>query len=279
MEAGRYAEAARAGRRGSRAATRAGIQAAPVLRTAARIAMTSGDLTAAWEHCEQARLVVEAEDAPVAWLREVLETTAEVELWAGRPEAAYDVVLDGLELVAGTDEEAVRHGAGGPRRARARGRRRRAPRTTAPARCRESQRRRLLAAIEAVRRHPGAGGQPERRGARPAGCGPSSPGSTRLGTWRRPRRRGRPRPTPGTDLARPLPSGVRALAGGRGPPGRWGRTPRRWRRCARRTPPRWPSAPRGWSRRSSPWRRGTAPTSCRAVRRADRGRPARGVRT
>ena len=158
VEAGRYVEARELVDEALARHPR-GIQAAPVLRTAARIAMTSGDLTAAWEHCEQARLVVEAEDAPVAWLREVLETTAEVELWAGRPDAAYDVVLDGLELVAGTDDEAfamalVALGVRALADAAAVHRDHRA-RTL-----RESQRRRLLAAIEAVRRHPGAGGQP-----------------------------------------------------------------------------------------------------------------------
>ncbi len=68
--------------------------------------MVTGDLATAWERCEQARLTIEAENAPTAWLRDVLETAAEIELWSGRPDAAYQVVLDGLDLVAGTDEEA-----------------------------------------------------------------------------------------------------------------------------------------------------------------------------
>ena len=159
VEAGRYAEARELVDEALARHPR-GIQAAPVLRTAARIAMTSGDLTTAWERCEQARLVVEVESAPVAWLREVLETAAEVELWAGRPEAAYDVVLDGLELVAGTDDEAfatalvalglraLADSAAVHRDHRART-------------LRESQRRRLLAALESMRRHPVAGGQPD----------------------------------------------------------------------------------------------------------------------
>ena len=37
--------------------------------------------------------MVEAENAPVAWLREILETAAEIELWAGRPEAALELVV------------------------------------------------------------------------------------------------------------------------------------------------------------------------------------------
>ncbi len=159
VEAGRYAEARELVDEALARHPR-GIQAAPVLRTAARIAMTSGDLTTAWERCEQARLVVEVESAPVAWLREVLETAAEVELWAGRPDAAYDVVLDGLELVAGTDDEAfatalvalglraLADSAAVHRDHRART-------------LRESQRRRLLAALESMRHHPGAGGQPD----------------------------------------------------------------------------------------------------------------------
>ena len=69
-----------------------GIMAAPLLLAGARSSMVQGDLTTAWERCEQARLVVEAENAPAAWLREILETAAEIELWAGRPEAALEVV-------------------------------------------------------------------------------------------------------------------------------------------------------------------------------------------
>ncbi|HEX5089361.1 MAG TPA: AAA family ATPase [Nocardioides sp.] len=83
-----------------------GIQAAPLLRLGAELALINGDLTTAWERCEQARLIVESESAPVGWVREVIETAAEIELWAQRPEAAHDLVLEGLELVAGTDDEA-----------------------------------------------------------------------------------------------------------------------------------------------------------------------------
>jgi DNA-binding CsgD family transcriptional regulator len=83
-----------------------GIQTAPLLRLGAELALIAGDLTTAWERCEQARLIVESESAPVGWIREVLETAVEIELWAHRPEAAHDLVLEGLELVAGTDDEA-----------------------------------------------------------------------------------------------------------------------------------------------------------------------------
>ena len=41
---------------------------------------------------------------PLGWLREITETAAEVELWAGRPEAARELVTDGLAAIAGTDE-------------------------------------------------------------------------------------------------------------------------------------------------------------------------------
>jgi DNA-binding CsgD family transcriptional regulator/tetratricopeptide (TPR) repeat protein len=81
-----------------------GVMAAPVLLFAARLTVATGDLTAAWERCEQARLVVEAEGAPLGWLREITETAVEVELWAGRPEAARELVADGLAAIAGTDE-------------------------------------------------------------------------------------------------------------------------------------------------------------------------------
>ena len=81
-----------------------GIMAAPVLLFAARLTLAQGDLRAAWERCEQARLVIESENAPIGWLREVIETAAEVELWAGRPEPALELVTDGLEAIAGTDE-------------------------------------------------------------------------------------------------------------------------------------------------------------------------------
>ncbi len=84
-----------------------GIMAAPVLLAGARSSLIQGDLTTAWERCEQARLVVEAESAPGAWLREILETGAEIELWAGRPEAALEVVWDALSAIAGTDEMAA----------------------------------------------------------------------------------------------------------------------------------------------------------------------------
>ena len=84
-----------------------GIMAAPVLLAGARSSLIQGDLTTAWERCEQARLVVEAESAPGAWLREILETGAEIELWAGRPEAALELVWDALSAIAGTDEMAL----------------------------------------------------------------------------------------------------------------------------------------------------------------------------
>ena len=105
MEAGRLVEA---GELVNEALSRhpRGIQTAPLLRLGAEIALTTGDLTTAWERCEQARLVVESESAPVGWIREVLETATEVELWAGRPDAAFDLVQEGLDLVSGTDDEA-----------------------------------------------------------------------------------------------------------------------------------------------------------------------------
>ncbi len=82
-----------------------GVMAAPVLIQSARVSLVTGDLTQAWERLEQARVIIESENAPDEWMRTVLETGAEIELWAGRPAAAYDLVVDGLDLIAGTDEE------------------------------------------------------------------------------------------------------------------------------------------------------------------------------
>ncbi len=82
-----------------------GVTAAPVLLQAGRLAMMRGDLTVAWERCEQARTTVQAGSAPDGWQRVVLEAAAEVELWLGRPSAAHDLVLDGLAMTDGTDED------------------------------------------------------------------------------------------------------------------------------------------------------------------------------
>ena len=82
-----------------------GIMAAPVLLQAGRLATVRGDLPLARERCRRARTVLEAEHAPAAWLRSVIEAAVEVELWAGRPDAAHDLVVEGLELVEGTDEQ------------------------------------------------------------------------------------------------------------------------------------------------------------------------------
>jgi DNA-binding CsgD family transcriptional regulator len=81
-----------------------GLMAAPVLLAAARLATAQGNLTIAWERCEQARTVIEAEGAPLGWLREITEAASEVELWAGRPAAALELVVDCLSEIAGTDE-------------------------------------------------------------------------------------------------------------------------------------------------------------------------------
>ncbi|MGV1007249.1 MAG: helix-turn-helix transcriptional regulator [Dermatophilaceae bacterium] len=81
-----------------------GIMAVPVLMRSGQLAMVRGDLQLAWERCEQARLIVESESAPIAWLREVGEVAAEVELWAQRPAPAYELVRDLLTGMEGTDE-------------------------------------------------------------------------------------------------------------------------------------------------------------------------------
>ena len=91
-----------------------GLMAAPVLLAAARLAVAQGNLTLAWERCEQARAVIDAEGAPLGWLREITETAADVELWAGRPcggPRAGDRLPDGDRGYRRGD---VRHRAGRP---------------------------------------------------------------------------------------------------------------------------------------------------------------------
>ncbi|MEP6648607.1 MAG: response regulator transcription factor, partial [Lapillicoccus sp.] len=82
-----------------------GIMSVPVLVMAGRLATVRGGLDEAWEFLEQARVIVEAESSPEAYGRYLIEAETEVELWAGRPMAAYELVVDGLDLVRGTDEE------------------------------------------------------------------------------------------------------------------------------------------------------------------------------
>lgn len=82
-----------------------GIMGAPALMQAGRLAALRGRLDIAWDQCERARLTLETEGAPDAWLRLVAEAAIEVELWAGHPEAAYELVVDQLNQLAGTDEE------------------------------------------------------------------------------------------------------------------------------------------------------------------------------
>ena len=81
-----------------------GIMAAPLHLLAARLSTLAGDLDVAWENSEQARLIMEAENAPDAWRRIGTEGAVEIELWAGRPGAAHQLVVDELELLEGTDE-------------------------------------------------------------------------------------------------------------------------------------------------------------------------------
>lgn len=85
-----------------------GITAAPALLQAGRLAMARGELDIARDRCEQARLVMESESAPEAWLRVAAESAAEVELWAGRFDAAYEIVVEALDLITGTGEEPFR---------------------------------------------------------------------------------------------------------------------------------------------------------------------------
>jgi DNA-binding CsgD family transcriptional regulator len=82
-----------------------GIMGVPVLIQAGRVALIRGELDESWERLQQARVIIEAENAPDSWRRWLIESEAELELWAGRAMAAYELVVDGLDLVRGTDEE------------------------------------------------------------------------------------------------------------------------------------------------------------------------------
>jgi DNA-binding CsgD family transcriptional regulator/tetratricopeptide (TPR) repeat protein len=82
-----------------------GIRAAPVLIQAGRVALVQGDLGKAQERLELARSFIGSQIAPDAWLRELAEVAAEIELWAADPDAAYRLTVDGLSVIAGTDEE------------------------------------------------------------------------------------------------------------------------------------------------------------------------------
>ena len=236
-----------------------GIMSVPVLMQAGRVAMVRGDLDEAWEWLEQARVIVESENAPESYRRYLVETEAEVELWAGRPVAAYDLVIEGLDLVRGTDEAAyagtlVALGL-------------RALATEAEAhRDRESRKRLGRSCGNRSTRPRVARGQPAggRRRAR-VGAGRDDPAGPRPAT-----------PPPGARPGRPggLWAGRspgRTRGGGRR---RLGSTPESTRPpstpCATRIPRRWGWAPRGSCRSASGWRAGTASTSSR-----NRSRPSR----
>ena len=83
-----------------------GIMSIPVLIQAGRVALLRGELDEAGELFQQGRVIIDAENGPEAWQRYLVEAEAERELWAGRPMAAYELVIDGIELVTGTDESA-----------------------------------------------------------------------------------------------------------------------------------------------------------------------------
>jgi DNA-binding CsgD family transcriptional regulator/tetratricopeptide (TPR) repeat protein len=104
FEAGRLDEAERIVSQALALHTR-GAMAVPILLRSAQLLVTRGDLQLAWERCEQARLILESENAPLAWVREAAQVAAEVELWAQRPEPAYQLVMDTLTMLEGTDED------------------------------------------------------------------------------------------------------------------------------------------------------------------------------
>ncbi len=150
-----------------------GIMSVPVLWQAGRIAMTRGDLDEAWEWLEQARVIVESENAPESYRRYLIETEAEVELWAGRPVAAYDLVVDGLEPRPRDGRGGVRRDARGARAAGPRHRGRGAPR---PGLAHPPHR----ACGVPLDRRPGTGRRPTSRTTPryARGRGPRPPGST-----------------------------------------------------------------------------------------------------
>jgi DNA-binding CsgD family transcriptional regulator/tetratricopeptide (TPR) repeat protein len=81
-----------------------GNVAAPTLLIAARLNLARGDLRTAREQCAQARAQIQSDKAPVSWLRQIIETATEVELWSANPEAAFDLVEEGLAAIDGTHE-------------------------------------------------------------------------------------------------------------------------------------------------------------------------------
>ena len=234
-----------------------GVMAAPVLLLAARLTVAQGDLTVAWERCEQARLVIEAEGAPLGWLREITETAAEVELWAGRPEPARELVTDGLAAIAGTGEavygsalvalglRALADEAVSQRDHKSRTRR-------------AGAREQLLGTLADIRSVPGHGGLPDDAAldllctAEQARLDHVAPRSDPLGGSRRGLGR-----RSGDRCPRRTRAGAR-----RSPCWRTRSTPSRSGCCGRCTRRRSCWAPYAWWRRSRPWRGGTGSTCC-----------------
>lgn len=82
-----------------------GMVAAPTLCRAAQLAMVRGEFDAALAHCDRIHAIVAVERAPASWVREVAEISAQVQLWAGHAEAAYELVAAAFEAIGDSDEQ------------------------------------------------------------------------------------------------------------------------------------------------------------------------------
>ena len=227
-----------------------GIMSVPVLIQAGRVAMVRGDLDEAWEWLEQARVIVESENAPG-----VLP-----------PLPRGD--RGGSRAVGRPSGRRIRpcHRRSRPRARNRRGRVCRHPGRARAEGTRDGCRGASGPRVAQTPRPPAAATRRRSRVARgqPAG----GRGRARVGEGRenavglRQRSGGLERDRGSLAGTRPtLPQGIRALAGGGGPARLRSGRGRRSTPCATRIPQPWRSAPRGWCRSASASPAGTASTS------------------
>jgi DNA-binding CsgD family transcriptional regulator/tetratricopeptide (TPR) repeat protein len=76
------------------------FQALPYHRLAGQLSLARGELERAAEHLARCRALCDR-GAPSEWIADVFPVLAELELWQGRPQAAVDLVLDGLGRLRG----------------------------------------------------------------------------------------------------------------------------------------------------------------------------------
>ncbi len=82
-----------------------GLPGFPIRVHAARLRLHQGDLPASEQLLGRAREVLSEHTPPDSWRRELLEVEAELQLWSGHPDRAWEVAQEGLALVEGGDEE------------------------------------------------------------------------------------------------------------------------------------------------------------------------------